>query len=169
MEGHLYKYKNLLSGWKKRYFVLKDNILYYHKNKGEEVKGRIHLSVATIKESSKKKEKEFEIHSGITVFFLRAETKQEKDTWVTKLKSVKFETENQDNHILQKDIKIYEDKTQEVQEEITSLQSKILELRLQTRKLQNYNEKISELHKDKNFNDVKLICDANRVNKILFT
>lgn len=165
MEGNLYKYKNILSGWKKRYFILKDNILYYYKHKGDKVKGRIHLSVATIKEDTDKDKKKFEIHSGITVFHLKAENTKERDSWLSKLRSVKFETENQDNDILSKNLMVYEDKNQAIIDEIASLQSKLSELKLYTSTLQNYNEKISELAKDKNYEEIKVIVNANRVIK----
>ncbi len=167
MEGNLYKYKNLISGWKKRYFVLKDNILYYHKHKGEKVKGRIHLSVATIKETHDKKNNKFEINSGITAFQLKTDTKEERDVWLTKLRSVKFETENHKNDILDKDLLVYEDKTKQIVDEINLLQSKITELKLSSGTLYNYNEKIIELSKDKNFTGIKEICNANKVIKSL--
>ena len=70
--------------------------------------------------------------------------------------------------ILTKNLHIYEDKNQEVIDEITALQSKIKELKLFTCTLQNYNEKVIELSKDKNFNEIKIICNANRVSIVRY-
>jgi hypothetical protein len=90
MEGILFKWTNYFSFWKERYFVLRGNILYYYLKKGDRPKGRIHLTVALLNESPEDDTK-FEIDTGISIVYLKAETKELKQEWVQAIKKSKFE------------------------------------------------------------------------------
>lgn len=92
MEGALQKWTNYLFGWRERYFVLKGSILYYYYQKGEKPKGRIHLSVASI--SANSDDLKFEIDCGLSIVYMKAETKELRDDWVKALKKAKFEAEH---------------------------------------------------------------------------
>jgi hypothetical protein len=48
MEGYMSKWINYVIGWKRRYFILHNGILFYCKDKGERTFGIIHLYSATI-------------------------------------------------------------------------------------------------------------------------
>ena len=166
MEGVLYKYKNMMTGWKKRYFILKDNILYYYKNKGEKVKGRIHMLVATLKEVNDKKNKQFEIHSGLTVFKLKAETKELRDQWINTLRVVKFVSEKNENNNHLNTLNTSSNKISNENKEFLNVQKKLAELQLYTGNLEVYNEKVIELLNksgSSKISDIKSICESNKV------
>jgi hypothetical protein len=97
MEGNLYKWTNYLFGWRERYFVLKGNILYYYYNKGEKPKARIHLSVAQI--NSTPEDLKFEIDCGMNILYVKAETKEIKDTWIKALRLAKLEGDKNTNNL----------------------------------------------------------------------
>jgi collagen type IV alpha-3-binding protein len=92
MEGTLLKWTNYISGYKERYFVLKNNVLYYYIQKGEKPKGRIHLSLANI--SSEDDNLRIDIETGITTIAIKAKDKTEKDEWLSNLKKAKFQSDN---------------------------------------------------------------------------
>jgi collagen type IV alpha-3-binding protein len=92
MEGKLQKWANYLYGYNERYFVLKNNILYYYLQKRGKPKGRIHLSVASI--NATEEDVKFEIDCGLSIIYLKAESKEKKDEWVKALKIAKLEGDN---------------------------------------------------------------------------
>ena len=79
-EGVLHKWTNYLYGWKKRYFVLHDNLLEYCKNKGDTLKGKISLQTLDIKKHPKK-EAELIVDTGVTKIHLRAASNKEAQEW----------------------------------------------------------------------------------------
>jgi len=85
MEGYLYKWTNYISGWKLRYFVFKNNVLFYYISKGDKPKGKIHLSESKITEDPANDLK-FEIEMGTSIFYLKAKTISERDMWLKVLK-----------------------------------------------------------------------------------
>ena len=95
MEGKLYKYKNFIRGWKERYFVLKGSLLYYYHSKGDKPRGRIHLGLSQINTEKDGEGKTFQINTGSKIFYLKAETKEERENWIKNLKKAKLEGEKQ--------------------------------------------------------------------------
>jgi len=96
MEGELLKWTNYVYGWRQRYFVLKGSVLLYYIRRGERAKGKIHLSVCTLNVTNN--DYRFEIDSGTSIFYLRAETKEKKDEWVKAIKIAKFEAESKNTN-----------------------------------------------------------------------
>lgn len=92
MEGNLQKWTNYLFGWRERYFVLKNSILYYYLKKGDKPKARVHLGVCQI--NSPENENKIEIDTGISTIFIKAEDKTQKDQWLKALRAAKRESEN---------------------------------------------------------------------------
>jgi collagen type IV alpha-3-binding protein len=91
MEGILLKWTNYIFGWRERFFVLRGSILYYYYKKSDRPKGRIHLGVTSI--TSSDDEPKFELDTGISVIYLKANTLEEKNTWVQAIKLAKLEAE----------------------------------------------------------------------------
>lgn len=87
MEGYLSKYTNMISRWKKRYFILHEDVLFYCKEKGGSQKGSIHLKVARIEASNKGDSLNIHIHTGTNVIHLKAPTLTEKIQWVNALRA----------------------------------------------------------------------------------
>jgi hypothetical protein len=93
MEGRLFKWTNYFSFWKERYFVLRGNILYYYVKKGERPRGRIHLTIALLNESPEDDTK-FEIDTGLSIVYLKADSKEKKTEWLQAIKKAKFDANN---------------------------------------------------------------------------
>ena len=87
-EGVLHKWTNYIYGWKKRYFVLHDNLLEYCKNKGDNLKGKISLQTLDIRKHPKK-ESELIVDTGVTKIHLRAASNKEAQEWLLVLKENK--------------------------------------------------------------------------------
>lgn len=85
MEGYLSKWVNYVYGWKKRYFILHNGVVYYCKDKGEKSKGAIHLNVAQVVPHPKNS-KRLQIDTGCTVVHLKAETVEECQQWLKALR-----------------------------------------------------------------------------------
>ena len=83
MEGTMEVWHDLMvmGNWRRKYFVLVDNILAICDKKGGDVEARIHLKVATI-DPKKEKPLAFVIYSGINKFKIRAPTAELKEKWV---------------------------------------------------------------------------------------
>lgn len=92
MEGNLRKWTNFVLGWRQRYFVLKGSVLLYYQKKGQKPAGRIHLSVSNINPTNN--DFRFEIDTGTSLFYLRAQTKEIKDEWIKALRIAKFESDS---------------------------------------------------------------------------
>ena len=82
MEGFMSKWTNMVSGWKKRYFVLDENILKYSKAKGQQFKGQIHLNIANII-PHKKDKRRYSLDSGTKRIHLRGYSVEETEQWIT--------------------------------------------------------------------------------------
>ena len=93
-EGVLHKWTNYIYGWKKRYFVLHDNLLEYCKNKGDNLKGKISLQTLDIKKHAKK-ESELIVDTGVTKIHLRAASNKEAQEWLLVLKENKQKLVNE--------------------------------------------------------------------------
>ena len=92
MEGELLKWTNYLFGYKERFFVLKGDVVYYYITKGDKVKGKIHLLVATVNYLEEDPLK-FEVDTGLNKLFLKALNPEDKINWVKALKMLKFTLE----------------------------------------------------------------------------
>ena len=91
MEGSLKKWTNMLNGYQERKFILKGSILSYY-TEGNLPKGRCFLPICTIIEQPED-ELEFSIDTGSAIFYLKANSKEEKAKWIHKLKIAKVESE----------------------------------------------------------------------------
>ena len=105
MEGKLLKWTNYLQGWQERYCILKGAIFSYYipNNNSHMPKGRVHLGVSTIKENlsnndnlseeEKNNDLGFEINTGSTIYFFKANSMEEKNKWIQTIKKNKIEAE----------------------------------------------------------------------------
>ena len=91
MEGSLKKWTNLLNGYQERKFILKGSILAYY-TEANLPKGRCFLPICTIFEQPEE-ELEFSIDTGSAMFYLKANSKEEKEKWIHALKIAKVESE----------------------------------------------------------------------------
>ena len=164
MEGYLYKSTSYFSTWKKRYFVLKDNIFYYYKEKGGELKGRIHLSISFIK-NNEENDKRFELDSGLVSISLRAETPKDRDIWINKINKHKLDYERYEKEHLYRNSAIFHSEAG-TKEEIEKLESKLDVIRKYTGILSNYNDKIFELTIKKNCEEQ--ILQITKENKVIY-
>ena len=114
MEGKLLKWTNYIHGWQERNCILKGAIFSYYIPNSEShmPKGRVHLAISTIKENlnnnenlseeDKNSDLGFEINTGSTVYFFKANNIEDKNNWIKIIKRNKVEAE--------KNIKEYFDK-----------------------------------------------------------
>lgn len=88
MEGYLELWENGLAWgkWKRRYFILTDNILSYCKKVEGEVQGKVHLKVATL-DCSEDNPTCFKLYSGVSELQLKAESSESKLRWVKAIKT----------------------------------------------------------------------------------
>ncbi|PSN49326.1 Collagen type IV alpha-3-binding protein [Blattella germanica] len=94
MQGVLSKWTNYIHGWQSRFIVLKDGTLSYYKSEqdtGFGCRGAISLFKATIKPHDFD-ECRFDVSVNDCVWYLRAETQEEKQRWVDVLDAYKTES-----------------------------------------------------------------------------
>ena len=126
MEGELEKWTNYISRWKVRYCVLKGEIFYYYNQRGEQAKGKVHLSLGKI-EDNDKDGTTFQIDTGVGIYYLRAEDKEIKLNWLSALRKSKL---NADRHSRHQDKVVVEEVNQEqVLPENVNLPERILFLK----------------------------------------
>ncbi|XP_046403313.1 ceramide transfer protein isoform X1 [Ischnura elegans] len=92
--GVLSKWTNYIHGWQSRYIVMKDGTLSYYKSEQETgfgCRGAISLFKATIK-PHEFDECRFDVSVNDCVWYLRAETPEEKQQWVDMLEAYKAES-----------------------------------------------------------------------------
>ena len=83
--GYLMKRSAWLKEWRKRYFVLKGNMLHFAKDKHSQPHGSVCLSdCLTVKSAEQKIHKRncFEITTPSSTFFMCSDTEKEKDEWI---------------------------------------------------------------------------------------
>jgi len=99
-QGYLWKLESSLVGlqWKKKYFVLKDNLLCWYSNEknisGQKPKGVIYCEESRIyemdpKEVHGKKEFVFQVDTGKTRVNIAAETQEDLKSWMTEIRVAK--------------------------------------------------------------------------------
>jgi len=95
-EGYLTKQGGSVKTWKKRWFVLKGNRLYYFKSrKDQDVTGIIELTKDSfVKKEEKKKKYCFAVATSKRVFFMYPDTQTEQQEWLDKLDGVVSELKN---------------------------------------------------------------------------
>ncbi|TMW55367.1 hypothetical protein Poli38472_013258 [Pythium oligandrum] len=84
-EGELTKRSVWLKEWRRRYFVLKGNKLYFCRAQGEAAHGLIDLAdCLTVKSAEDKTNKRFcfEIATPDSTYYMYADTEQLKDEWI---------------------------------------------------------------------------------------
>ncbi|RZF35041.1 hypothetical protein LSTR_LSTR009633 [Laodelphax striatellus] len=95
LQGYLSKWTNYIHGWQNRYIVLKDGTLSYYKSEQESgfgCRGAISLFKATIK-PHEFDECRFDVSVNDCVWYLRAETPEDKQHWVDILEAFKAESD----------------------------------------------------------------------------
>lgn len=96
LRGYLSKWTNYIHGWQPRYIVLKDGTLSYYKSESESdlgCRGAISLQKATIK-SHEFDECRFDVAVNNCVWYLRAESPEDKQNWIEVLQSYKADGTN---------------------------------------------------------------------------
>ncbi|XP_049541754.1 ceramide transfer protein isoform X1 [Anopheles darlingi] len=91
LKGYLSKWTNYIHGWQPRFIVLKDGTLSYYKSEQDSdfgCRGAISLQKATIK-SHEFDECRFDVAIDQNVWYLRAETPEDKLNWIEVLQSYK--------------------------------------------------------------------------------
>ena len=151
IKGYLNTSTSYFSTWKRRYFILKnDNILYHYSEKGGELKGKIHLAISQTK-NDLSNDRRFEIDSGLTSIAIKAENKEERDSWINKIKLSQQKHEAFEKDFLKKTSEIFQTNDgNSISEEIENFQSKLEVICMYTRILEEYNQKISEIATEKN-------------------
>ncbi|XP_055389872.1 ceramide transfer protein [Condylostylus longicornis] len=99
LRGYLSKWTNYIHGWQPRYVVLKDGTLSYYKSESDSdygCRGAIGLHKATIT-SHEFDENRFDIAVNNCVWYLRAETPEDKIHWIEVLQSYKTESSTPEN------------------------------------------------------------------------
>lgn len=94
LQGVLNKWTNYIHGWQSRFIVLKDGTLSYYKSEHETgfgCRGAISLYKATIK-PHEFDECRFDVSVNDCVWYLRAETPEDKQHWVDILEAFKAES-----------------------------------------------------------------------------
>lgn len=94
LQGVLFKWTNYIHGWQKRFIVLKDGTLSYYKSREEQgfgCRGALSLFKATIK-PHEFDECRFDVSVNDCVWYLRAETSEDKQHWVDILEAFKAES-----------------------------------------------------------------------------
>ena len=157
MEGKLIKWTNYFSGWKERIFSLRGPLLYYYYAPKEMPRGKIHLGLSTI--INDENNDYFEINTGSNIIFLKAQTKEERNKWITALTKAKLEGEKSIRQILKK-TKNTEDRKEEYKDlifpelsydsELEQLNTAITRLKMDNKNLFDYLE--NKKLKDTEFN-----------------
>jgi len=87
--GWLTKEGGSIKTWKRRWFTLKNYVLSYYKSQGDpEPKGKIEVSGSTVVRASNNKNKKpncFEVTTPTRIFYICADTEEERDSWVQAL------------------------------------------------------------------------------------
>lgn len=97
MEGYLKKWTNIFQRWQSRFFVLNDHVLLYCDQQGGQIKGQIHLRVASISLMPEDPLRII-IFTGTTEIHLRASTIAEKINWVNALRNSQEQCLTQKNY-----------------------------------------------------------------------
>eukprot|EP01124_Arcella_intermedia_P017754 TRINITY_DN2460_c0_g1_i2.p1 TRINITY_DN2460_c0_g1~~TRINITY_DN2460_c0_g1_i2.p1 ORF type:complete len:455 (+),score=110.84 TRINITY_DN2460_c0_g1_i2:58-1365(+) len=87
--GWMTKQGGAVKNWKKRYFVLKGNNVYYFKHTTDaNVTGTITLdSSCFVRRETKGKKNLFAVGTPSRIFFMFPETEKERDEWISKIKN----------------------------------------------------------------------------------
>ena len=156
MEGILIKWTDYFSGWKEKIFNLKGPLLYYYYGPKEMPRGKIHLGISTI--INDENNDFFEINTGSNIFFLKAQTKEERNKWVAALTKAKLEGEKSIRQILKKEKnsgKENEEYKNLILPEL-SYDSEMEQLNKAITRVKMDNQNLFDFLEKKNINDVEL-------------
>lgn len=84
LEGYLSKWTNVLTGWKRRYFILEEDKLSYCKKRGGKIQGTLDLTQSKIVPNSLYPAR-FKIFNGYKYMHIKAYTVEEARMWLTAL------------------------------------------------------------------------------------
>lgn len=96
MEGFLKKWTNIVTRWKKRYFIIVSGTLIYSSEKNSKEQGRVYLSTTTITLTSKNL---IILDTGLATLQLKASTDKETHDWYAALIHCKDSIENLANDV----------------------------------------------------------------------
>ena len=85
MEGFLQKWVNYVYGWRRRYFILHNGVLYYCSDRGQKSKGVIHLNIAQVIPHPRNGRRLI-VDTGCTEVHLKADTPDDCRRWLSALK-----------------------------------------------------------------------------------
>jgi hypothetical protein len=86
MEGYLKKWTNIVTRWKRRYFILTSNLLIYSNTKDAKELGRVYISTTSIQLTDKHI---IVLETGLATLQLKASTDKETQDWFLALKHCK--------------------------------------------------------------------------------
>lgn len=101
ISGTLSKWTNYIHGWQDRYIVVKDGVMAYYKSQqdtGYGCRGSVSICQASIK-PHEFDECRYDVCVNDSVWYLRAESPEEKQRWLTFLESHKMEYESNNGHL----------------------------------------------------------------------
>lgn len=101
ISGTLSKWTNYIHGWQDRYIVVKDSTMAYYKSQqdtGYGCRGSVSMQQASIK-PHEFDECRFDVCVNDSVWYLRAETPEEKQRWFSFLENLKSEYEASNGHL----------------------------------------------------------------------
>ncbi|EFX89333.1 hypothetical protein DAPPUDRAFT_40354 [Daphnia pulex] len=101
ISGTLSKWTNYIHGWQDRYIVVKDGVMAYYKSQqdtGYGCRGSVSIRQASIK-PHEFDECRYDVCVNDSVWYLRAESPEEKQRWLTFLESHKMEYESNNGHL----------------------------------------------------------------------
>lgn len=159
MEGTLMKWTNYMFGYKDRYFVLRNGVLYYYLTKGDKPRGRVHLSIATI--NLPKDEVKFDIDSGVCIWHLKAGSPQIRDDWIRAIKLSKAHLETK----IQPDINctLFDNETnRNYIENDDRLLTRLTLFKNQINTFQEVNKELEQYIKESGNNDSRLLGILDR-------
>ena len=161
MEGYLYKWTNYISGWKLRYFVLKNNILFYYEIKGDKPRGKIHMPISKVSEDLVNDLK-LEIETGTSIMYLKAQSTSVRENWLKSLKNSKQDNEGKlEDHFMD----ISYDADSQNDENPERLHKKLHILRKYTDKLSQHNQTYNTLlEKYKDQLNQEFVADFQKIN-----
>ena len=86
MEGYLKKWTNIVTRWKKRYFILANGVLTYSYTRETKEVGRVHISTTTVKLTEKHT---IVLETGVASLHIKASSDKETQEWYSALKRCK--------------------------------------------------------------------------------
>jgi RAC serine/threonine-protein kinase len=98
-DGYLTKEGANIKSWKRRYFMLKNGVLSYHKSPKDVDLGKIHMSDVSVVQNCDRKKKNFcfEIVTPSRIYYFQGDNDKDKESWMNALKLAKQEIKGELN------------------------------------------------------------------------